>query len=81
MTELVKGTVTYFPCDQWLDKDEGDGQIRRQLMATKKATDTRKGNLIVFELQLTPFLSRLLGVIGKVSASKGCACRFLISFT
>jgi hypothetical protein len=44
VTELVKGTVTYFPCDQWLDKDEGDGQIRRQLMATKKATDKRKGN-------------------------------------
>ncbi len=44
VTELVKGTVTYFPCDQWLDKDEGDGQIRRQLMATKKATDARKGN-------------------------------------
>lgn len=50
MTELVKGTVTYFPCDQWLDKDEGDGQIRRQLMATKKATDKRKGtvSIIVF---------------------------------
>ena len=43
--ELVKGTVTYFPCDQWLDKDEGDGQIRRQLMATKKSTDKRKGIL------------------------------------
>lgn len=37
--------MTYFPCDQWLDKDEGDGQIRRQLMATKKATDKRKGNI------------------------------------
>ena len=45
VTELVKGTVTYFPCDQWLDKDEGDGQIRRQLMATKKSTDKRKGTL------------------------------------
>ena len=45
MTELVKGTVTYFPCDQWLDKDEGDRQIRRQLMATKKSTDKRKGDM------------------------------------
>jgi hypothetical protein len=44
VTELVKGSVTYFPCDQWLDKDEGDGQIRRQLMTAKKSTDTRKGN-------------------------------------
>ena len=43
--ELVKGTVTYFPCDQWLDKDEGDDQMRRKLMATKKSTDKRKGML------------------------------------
>lgn len=48
VTELVKGTVTYFPCDQWLDKDEGDGQIRRQLTATKKSTDTRKGCCLLF---------------------------------
>ena len=57
VTELVKGTATYIPCDQWLDKDEGDGQIWRHLMATKKAIDTRKGNVIVFELLLTPLLS------------------------
>ena len=51
MTELVKGTVTYFPCDQWLDKDEGDGQIRRQLMATKKSTDKRKGDIHFSDLR------------------------------
>ena len=38
-------TVRYFPCDQWLEKDEGGGKIRRQLMATKKSTDKPEGML------------------------------------
>ena len=53
----MKGTVTYFPCDLWLDKDEGDGQIRRQLMAAKRSTDQRKGKSYFLVIKIIPGLN------------------------
>ena len=34
----------YFPCDQWLAKDEGDGQIVRQLTASTDSSAAFQGN-------------------------------------
>ena len=55
----MKGTVTYFPCDLWLDKDEGDGQIRRQLMAAKRSTDQRKGKSYFLVIKIIPGLNKV----------------------
>ena len=34
----------YFPCDQWLAKDEGDGLIVRQLTATTDSSAAFEGH-------------------------------------
>ena len=36
----------YFPCNQWLAKDEGDGQIVRHLAATTDSSAAFEGDYI-----------------------------------
>ena len=46
VTDLKEPNVKYFlPCSQWLAKDEGDGQICRELSATSDITTLRKSIL------------------------------------
>ena len=37
--------VYYFPCSNWLSKDEGDGQISRQLLGTRNLDNIADGKL------------------------------------
>ena len=39
----------YFPCNQWLAKDEGDGLIVRQLTATTDSSATFEGDPFQFQ--------------------------------
>ncbi|KAI3380663.1 hypothetical protein SNEBB_002301 [Seison nebaliae] len=41
----VKNGIYYFPCNQWLAKDENDGRISRDLDAFTDPTASRKNNL------------------------------------
>ena len=41
-----EGHKFYFPCNQWLAKDEGDGQIVRQLTATTDSSAAFEGDYL-----------------------------------
>ena len=49
----------YFPCNQWLAKDEGDGQIVRQLTATTDSSAAFQGMFkLIADEKTTNFLQR-----------------------
>jgi hypothetical protein len=48
ITDLKDPNVNYFcPCSKWLDKNEDDGQISRDLIATDDLFSVRKGKSLI----------------------------------
>ena len=48
----------FFPCNQWLAKDEGDGMISRQLSATNDSAASFQGTVFAsFPLELYLIIS------------------------
>ena len=52
----------YFPCNQWLAKDEGDGLVVRQLTATTDSSAAFEGH---------QFTSKTTEIIGHFRNAKG----------
>jgi hypothetical protein len=46
----------YFPCSQWLAKDEGDGLICRDLMAFGNPFEIRKSKIKLFSYYFLMFV-------------------------
>ena len=52
----------YFPCNQWLAKDEGDGLICRDLVGSSNPMAIRKSKIICVHISFVSEFFRLPGI-------------------